>query len=67
MQVNEYKEAMEVYEAKKAHVHRASCMRMIIVLLETEAVLLPVTTFSTNVDILRIAFKYNILRDYCHI
>ena len=49
---------MEVYEAKKARVHGASRMRMIIVLLETEAVLLPVTTFSTIVDILRIGFKY---------
>ena len=49
---------MEVYEAKKARVHGASRMRMIIVLLETEAVLLPVKTFSTIVDILRIGFKY---------
>ena len=38
--------------------HEASRMRMIIVLLETEAVLLPVKTFSTIVDILRIGFKY---------
>ena len=48
----------ESNEAKKAHVHEASRMRMIIVLLETEAVLLPVKTFSTIVDILRIGFKY---------
>jgi hypothetical protein len=33
-------------------------MRMIIVLFEIKVVLLPVSTFTTNVEIFRIGFKY---------